>query len=175
MGSSLGMILENRLRREWMPSDSPPLSFLTWRPPPPPNSEQIQAKPVASSPMTGQEDQGEARAGEVTPKEVKQPQTRQRFSLGQLNEIPTPLLYIPASPCPDHDHSTNPGHHNALNFQNSSSHNSRLPAILYQQLENSNQRDGYTTQYRAFISFYTLHRNRPVHRSGPYRRTTERS
>ena len=69
--------------------------------------------------MTGQEDQGGARAGEVTPKEAKQPQTRQGLNLGQLKEIPhfLKLLYIPASPCPDHDHSTNPGHHSALNFQ----------------------------------------------------------
>ena len=58
------------------------------------------AKPVTSSPMIGQEDQDGARAGEVTPKEVKQPQTRQRLNLGQLNEIPhsLKLLYIPTSP-----------------------------------------------------------------------------
>ena len=58
---------------------------------------------------------------------------------------PPPLLYIPVSDhkAPD---STNLGHYNTLNLQidhSPSSHNSGPPAILYQQLEES-QRHGYT-------------------------------
>ena len=112
--------------------------------------------------MTSQEDQGGARptlsrGGYTKRSKTTTNQTKVQLEPAKRNS-PPPLLYIPASPCPNYEtpNTTNPGlHDNALNLQidhSSSSHNSWPSAILHQQLENSNQRD-MDTQHNTGLSY----------------------